>query len=142
MEASGTTPPAEPAQPPPPPPPPPPTTADDEKAGAGWRLLAVVLALALAFGAAVMIILPLNPDDTPRCEQIASGEFPGGDCFDMTKTQQTIQNIIAWPAGVIGALAALMALFFAVTGRRGQLMLRLTTAAIVLGVAAVIVGQL
>jgi NhaP-type Na+/H+ or K+/H+ antiporter len=141
MEASGTTPPAEPAQPPTPPPPTTGTAADD-KAGGGWRALAVVLALVLAFGAAVMIVVPLNPDDTPRCEQIASGEFPGGECFDMTKTQQTIQNVFAWPAGIIGAAAALLALYFAATGRRGQLLLRLTGVAVVLGVGAFVVGQL
>jgi hypothetical protein len=141
MEASGTTPPAEPAQPPPPPPATPGTAAAD-KAGGGWRALAVVLALVLAFGAAVMIVVPLNPDDTPRCEQIASGEFPGGECFDMTKTQQTIQNVLAWPAGIIGAAAALMALYFAATGRRGQLLLRLTGAAVALAVGAFVVGQL
>jgi hypothetical protein len=143
MEASGTTPPAEPAQPPPPPPPTTGTAAAGDKAGPGWRLLAVVLALILAFGAAVMIVVPLNPDDTPRCEQIASGEVAGGgECYELTKTQQTIQNIFAWPAGIIGAAAALMALYFAATGRRGQLLLRLTGVAVVLGVGAFVVGQL
>lgn len=132
MEASGTTPPAEPAQPPPPA-----TTSDaNEKPSAGWRLLAVLLALALAFAAAVMIILPLNPDDTPRCEQITAGE-----CFDMTKTQQTIQNVLAWPAGIIGAAAALLALYFAATGRQGPLLMRLTGVALVLGIGAVLVAQ-
>jgi hypothetical protein len=103
----------------------------------------VVLALVLAFGAAVMIVLALNPDDTPRCEQFLSGEVVGGgECYDITETQQLIQNIFAIPAGIIGAAAALLALFFAATGRQGRLLVRLTGAALVLGVGAVIVGQL
>jgi membrane-associated PAP2 superfamily phosphatase len=125
-----------------PPPPPPTTSHDDGKAGGGWRALAVVLALVLAFGAAVMIVLALNPDDTPRCEQFLSGEVVGGgECYDITETQQLIQNIFAIPAGIIGAAAALLALFFAATGRQGRLLVRLTGVALVLGVGAVIVGQ-
>ena len=115
MEASGT--PA--AQPPTPPPPPPPAAAPagDGKASGGIRLLAVIVALVLAFGSAVMIVLPLNPDDTPRCEQVASGESFSLECYDMTKTQQLIQNIFAWPAGILGAITVLLLLYVAVTGR-------------------------
>jgi len=123
------------------PPPPPPATHDD-KASGGWRALAVLLALVLAFGAAVMFVVAINPDDTPRCEQLelqlAAG---GGECYDITETQQLIQNIFAIPAGVLATLAALLALYFAATGRQGRLLVRLAGAAVVLGVAAVIVGQ-
>ena len=134
MEASGTTPPAEPAQPSPPPPP---VMTTDDKAGAGWRILAVVLALALAFGALVMFLVVTNPDDTPRCEQAL-----GGECFDITKTQQTIQDIFALLAGIAGTGATLLALYFAATGRRGSQLLRLTVAAVALGVVTYVVGQL
>ena len=51
-----------------------------------------------------MIVLPLNPDDTPRCEQVTSGEAFSLECYDMTETQQLIQNIFAWPAGILGAI--------------------------------------
>jgi len=122
-----------------PPPPPPATASADGKASGGWRALAVVLALVLAFGAAVMFVVAINPDDTPRCEQFASGEV--GECYDITETQQLIQNIFALPAAVLGALGALLALYFAATGRQGRLLVRLAGAAVVLGVAAVIVGQ-
>lgn len=124
------------------PPPPPTYTERDDKASGGWRALAVLLALVLAFGAAVMIVLALNPDNTPRCEQFVSGEVAGGgECYDLTETQQLIQNIFAIPAGVLGALGALLALYFAATGRQGRLLVRLTVAAVVLGIGAVIVGQ-
>jgi NhaP-type Na+/H+ or K+/H+ antiporter len=126
----------------PPPPPPAGSRIDDDKPSPLWRVLAVVLALALAFGAAVMIVLALNPDDTPRCEQLISGEIQAvGECYDITETQQLIQNIFAIPAGVIGGIAALLALYFAATGRQGRLLVRLTVAALVLGIGAVIVGQ-
>jgi len=124
------------------PPPPPATASADGKASGGWRALAVVLALVLAFGAAVMFVVAINPDDTPRCEQFVSGEVAGGgECYDITETQQLIQNIFALPAAVLGALGALLALYFAATGRQGRLLVRLAGAAVVLGVAAVIVGQ-
>ena len=123
------------------PPPPPPAAADNEKAGAGMRLLAFVLVLALLFGGAVMIVVGLNPDDTPRCEQTALAQL-AGECYDVTETQQTIQAALAWPAGILALLAALVGLAVVFTGRRGALMLRLVVPAVVLGAAAVIVGQL
>ncbi len=122
-----------------PPPAPPPSATDDDKASGGWRVLAVLLALVLAFGAAVMFVVAINPDDTPRCEQLGPAE--GGECYQITETQQLIQNIFAIPAAVLAALAVLLALYFAATGRQGRLLVRLAGAAIVLGVAAVIVGQ-
>ena len=58
MEASGTPPPERQPQATPPPPPPPPgsTPSDEDQASGGWRALGVVLALALAFASAVMVI--------------------------------------------------------------------------------------
>ena len=137
MEASGT--PAPPANPPaePPPPPTPTARADDEKSSGPVRFLAVILALALAFGSAVMIVLPLNPDNTPRCEQVTLGE-----CFDLTKTQQLIQNLLAWPAGILGAIAVVLCLYLAATGRRADLVRKFAIPAVILGILAVIVGQL
>lgn len=121
----------------------PPPAGDGEpgKAGAGLRLLALLLAFALAFGGAVLIIVALNPDDTPRCEELVRAQL-AGECFDVTKTQQTVQAVLAFPAGVLAGLAALVGLVVAFTGRRGQLMLRLVVPAVVLGALAVLVGQL
>jgi hypothetical protein len=140
MEASGTTPPAEPAQPPPPTPP---TTADDDKAGAGWRILALVLALALAFACAVMIVVATDIADTATCDDVRAGvALPNEDneCYDGSSTAKTIQVVLAWPSGVLAGIAALVALFFTATGRRGRLLLQLTAAAIVLGALSILVG--
>lgn len=143
MESSGTTPPAEPAQPPPPAA----ARAHDEerKPGAGWRILAVVLALALAFAAAVMILVATDIADTATCEDVRAGKaLPNEDneCYDGSSTAKTIQVVLAWPSGILAGLAALVALYFAATGRRSRLLLQLTAAAIALGALSIAIGAL
>lgn len=146
MEASGTPTP-EPTQPPPPPPPPG-APADEEQASGGWRLLGVVLALALAFACAVMVIAMLDIGDTPRCDDAAALEEErqeSGDlvieCFEGSQTQKVISLVLGWPSGILAGIAALVALFFAATGRHGQLLLRLTGTAIVLGGLSILIGS-
>lgn len=138
MEASGTPTPS--AQPPPPPPP----VTDEEKATGGWRALGVVLALALAFACAVMIIAMADIGETPTCDDVLSGEaaLPAdGECFDGSSTQKTISLVLGWPSGVLAGIAALLALFFAATGRQGRLVLQLTGAAVVLGGLSILIGS-
>jgi hypothetical protein len=148
MEASGNPPPPEepaatPATPPPPPPPPPATAeVDDGKASGGWRALSVVLFLALAFACAVMIIAMADIADTPI--QKDCHPPPTGDCteyFDGSSAQKTITLVLGWPSGVLAGIAALVALYFAATGRRGRLLLQLTAAAIVLGAVSILIGS-
>jgi hypothetical protein len=151
MEASGTpTPPPEQpprATPPPPPPPPPgPAPVDEDKAGGGWRALGVLLALALAFACAVMVIAMADIGGTPRCddpagiaEALAEGE---NECFDGSSTQKVLTLVLGWPSGILAGIAALVALYFAATGRRGRLLLQLTAAAIALGVLSIVIGSI
>lgn len=139
MEASGTPTPS--AQPPPPPPPPP---SDEDKATGGWRALGVVLFLALAFACAVMVIAMADIGETPTCDDVLSGEaaLPAdGECFDGSSTQKTISLVLGWPSGVLAGIAALLALFFAATGRQGRLVLQLTGAAVVLGGLSILIGS-
>lgn len=148
MEASGT--------PTPPPDRPPTTTATttpppsqpgaprDEKASGGWRALGVLLALALAFACAVMIVAMSEIGDTPTCDDILSGEaaLPSdGECFDGSSGQKTASLALGWPSGVLAGIAALLALYFAGAGRRGRLLLQLTGAAIVLGGLSILIGS-
>ncbi len=152
MEASGNPPPpeqpAQPAQPtqpatPQPPPPAAPVTEDDGKAGGGWRALSVILFLALAFACAVMIIAMADIADTPIEEDCFPP--PTGDCteyFDGSSAQKTGTLVLGFPSGVIAGIAALVALYFAATGRRGRLLLQLTGAAIVLGAVSILVGSI
>jgi hypothetical protein len=147
MEAAGTPPP-EPAQPPPPPSPPSAPPGEEEPSG-GWRALGVVLALALAFACAVMVVAMVDIGDTPRCDDPAALEeerVESGDlvieCFDGSQTQKVISLVLGWPAGILAGIAALVALFFAATGRQGQLLLRLTGTAIVLGGLSILIGSI
>jgi hypothetical protein len=141
MEASGTTPPAEPAQPPPPPP----AATDNGKASGGWRALAIILALALAFACAVMVIAMSDISSTPTCDDVRAGIEPPndqGECFDGSSGQKTISLVLGWPSGILAGIAGLVALFFAATGRNGRLLLQLTGAAIALGALSILIGSL
>jgi hypothetical protein len=153
MEASGTpTPPSQPEQPATPaaapPPPPPAAPADDETASGGWRALGVVLALALAFASAVMIIAMVDIGDTPRCDDRAGvqaeilKEGPDAECFDGSSAQKTISLVLGWPSGILAGIAALFALYFAATGRRGRTLLQLVALAIVLGALSIGIGSI
>lgn len=143
MEASGT--PTPPAAGTATPPPPPPAAAADEKASGGWRALAVVLALALAFASAVMVIAMGDIGGTPTCDDVLSGEaaLPSdNECFDGSSTQKTISLVLGWPSGVLAGIAALVALYFAASGRQGRMLLQLTGAAIVLGGLSILIGSI
>jgi hypothetical protein len=152
MEASGTpTPPSQPEQPGPPaqtaPPPPPPPTAptDEEKATGGWRALGVLLALALAFAGAVMIVAMVDIGDTPTCDDVLSGEAAlpeDNECFDGSSGQKTASLVLGWPSGVIAAFGALFALYFAATGRRGRTLLTIVGVAIALGALSIGIGSI
>jgi hypothetical protein len=142
------TPPPEPTRPPPPPPPPG-AAADTETVSGGWRLLGVVLALALAFACAVLVIAMLDIGDTPRCDDPGALEeerAETGDlvieCFEGSQAQKVISLVLGWPSGILAGIAALVALFFAATGRNGQLLLRLTGTAIVLGGLSILIGSI
>jgi hypothetical protein len=142
------TPPPEPTRPPSPPPPPG-AAADTETVSGGWRLLGVVLALALAFACAVLVIAMLDIGDTPRCDDPAALEeerAETGDlvieCFEGSQAQKVISLVLGWPSGILAGIAALVALFFAATGRNGQLLLRLTGTAIVLGGLSILIGSI
>ncbi len=144
MEATGT---------PPPPPPPPPPPADsaaaagsgEPKASGGWRALAVILFLALAFACAVMVIAMSDIGSTPTCRDVLAGKasLPSdNECFDGSSAQKTASLVFGWPSGVLAGIAALIAIFFAVTGRRGRLLVTLTGAAIVLGAISILIGSI
>jgi hypothetical protein len=144
MEASGNPPPAgdpAPQAAPPPPPPPPTTTADDGKASGGWRVLAVVLFLALAFACAVMIIAMADIADTPVGQAACAAEPGCTEYFDGSSAQKTISLVLGFPSGVLAGIAALVALYFAATGLRGRLLLQLTGAAIALGALSLLIGS-
>jgi hypothetical protein len=101
------------------------------------RALAVLLALVLAFGAAVMLVVAVDVGATATCEDYptlspeeqAEDDF---ECVDASSAQKAVAVGLAWASGIIGALAALAALFLAVTGRGARTFGRLAIAAVVL----------
>ncbi len=142
MEASGTpTPPPEPPQVTPPPPPPPPPVGEDDKAGGGWRALGVLLALALAFACAVMILAMVDISDTPLLDE-CQADPTCTEYFDGSSAQKTVAVILGFISGGIAGIGALVALYFAATGRAGRLLLQITGAAIAFGAASLLIGSI
>ncbi len=141
-QPSQPQPPAAPADPPAPTAP---AQATSEKAGGGMRTLGVVLVLVLAFAAAVMFVVGADISDTRTCDE--ARENPSAtlfleECFDGSSAQKSISVPLAFASGAVGALAALLALAFVVTGRRGQLALRVAAAAIALGALSIGIGSI
>ena len=133
--------------PPPPPGQEPYLAASPPKAGGGWRALAVLLAIILAFGAAVIIAVMADLGDRPRCDDIAAllQAKPNAngkvECFDVGSTQRVVSLGLGWIGGVLAGLAALLALAFAITGRRGRLLLQVTAAALIFVGLSLLVAQ-
>jgi hypothetical protein len=135
------------ATPPPPPPPeaPAPAAAEEPKASGLMRFFAVLVTLVLLFGVAVMVIVVINPDNLPLCEEVASGEAqlgPTNECLDSSQTEYTLTRILAGAAALVGGLAALLGLAVAFTGRRGSLFVKLTVVALVLGGLTFLIGEI
>jgi hypothetical protein len=91
-----------------------------------------------------MVIAMADIGETPTCDDVLSGEAvlpEDNECFDGSSTQKTISLILGWPSGVLAGIAALLALFFAATGRQGRLVIQLTGAAVVLGGLSILIGS-
>jgi hypothetical protein len=104
------------------------------------RALGVLLALVLAFGAAVMIVASAEIADTPTLEEIEAGETPNdGQYYEGSETSRTISTAFGYASGVVGAIGALIGLFFAITGTRGRLFAQVAIAAVILAAIALII---
>jgi hypothetical protein len=138
MEASGTpTPPTEPVAPPPPPPAP----AEEDKASGGWRAIAVLLALALAFAGAVMIAAMADISDKPT-GLAECARTPGcTEYFDGSSAQKAITVALGFASGGVAAIGVLFSLYFVFTGRRGRTLLQIVAVAVVLGVLSIVIGS-
>jgi hypothetical protein len=119
--------------------------APEEKSNGALRALAVVLALVLILGAAIMIIAMVDIAGTTLCSDVSLEDAfadPEGECFDGSSVQKIIAVILGFAGGGLGAIAALAALAFTFTGRRGRLVLVLTGSAIVLSGISIGVGSI
>lgn len=106
------------------------------------RALAVLFALVLAFAAAVMIAVAVDIGDTPTLEECATDPSVIPDdltCFDGGETNKAIVVALSYASGALGAVAVLLALAFAVTGRRGRPVLIATGVAVLLAAIALVI---
>lgn len=105
------------------------------------RALAAILALVLAFGAAVMIVVGVDVSDLASCdnpeEVIASGEL---ECFEGSEGIKPVVVGLAIASGVVGAVGFLLGIAFAITGTRGRLFAQVAVAAVLLAALALIIG--
>jgi hypothetical protein len=109
------------------------------------RALAALVSLVLLFGVAVMVIVVINPDDLPLCDDVASGAAQLGptlECIDSSEGAYNAQRVVAGLAAIVGGLAALLGFYVAATGRRGSLMVKLTLAAVALAAVAFAIGEI
>jgi len=118
------------------------TPATAPKAGALARIRTVLLALVLAFVAAVAFVVMIDIGELTPCSEIGSDLSllnDDGECFDGSDSEKTISLVLGWPGAFAAALAALLALAFAIRGRGGRpLLIAIVAGAILLGLSLLI----
>ena len=118
-------------------------TTAPRKAGAGMRILAVILALALAFVTAVAVIVVLDIGELTPCEDVGNDITllnDEGECFDGSSTAKTISLVLGWPGAILAGVATLLALGFALRGYGGRRLITVIVAAAVLLGLALLIG--
>jgi hypothetical protein len=101
-----------------------------------------VLAPLLAFGCAVMLVAMSDIGGTPTCDDVSLDLGAEGECFSGSSLQKAITLVFGWSGGAIAGLAALAALVFVITGRRGRLTRRLAALAVLLAGLSILIGNL
>ena len=99
------------------------------------RILAVLLALVIAFAAAAIIAGAGDNTSLPTCHDVNSGKAApssNGDCFDGSKRRADAGLGFAIAGGIAAAAALLLSIVVAATGRRGRILLVLCAAALAL----------
>jgi hypothetical protein len=99
------------------------------------RILAVLLALVIAFVAGAIIAGAADNTSLPTCHDVAHGQAEpssNGDCFDGSKRRADAGLGVAIAAGVAAAAALALSIVLAATGRRGRLFLILCAISLIL----------
>jgi hypothetical protein len=116
-----------------------PITADPRNDGVGTavplRILAILLALVIAFVSGAIIAGASDNTSLPTCHDVSHGKAEpssNGDCFDGSKRRADAGLGFAIAAGIAAAAALVLSIVLAATGRRGGLFLILCGAALVL----------
>ncbi|MGH2925039.1 MAG: hypothetical protein ACRDK1_03610 [Solirubrobacterales bacterium] len=107
------------------------------------RGLAALLFVVLAFGCAVMLVSMADISQTPTCHDVQfNGATPNdGQCFDGTSLQKVVSLTLGFASGALAGIGGVLAILFAITGRRGRLLVALSVAALGLGVVSVVAGS-
>ena len=79
---------------------------------------------------------------TPTCDELIQAADRSGECFSGSSLQKGITLGLGWPSGVLAGAAALAALAFVITGRRGRLAIQLGAPAVVLGGLSILIGSI
>ena len=77
---------------------------------------------------------------TPTCEELEAANS-AGECFSGSSLQKAITLGLEGTSGAIAGLAALAALSFVITGRRGRLALQLAVLAVVIGGLSILIAN-
>ena len=98
------------------------------------RILAVLLALVIAFVAGAIIAGASDNTSLPTCHDVAHGTAKpsaNGDCFNGSKRRADAGLGFAIAGGIAAAAALLLSVVIAATGRRGRLFLILCATSLV-----------
>ncbi len=116
-----------------------------DRAGGPARVGAGLLALLLAFGAAVMIIVAIEASDLNVCsdtaalerEQAATGAFIV-ECYDGSTTEKTLTVILGGLSGIFAAVGTVLAFLFTIRGRGGRPLVITAAAAVLLALIVIV----
>jgi hypothetical protein len=98
------------------------------------RILAVLLALVIAFAAGAIIAGAADNTSLPTCHDVTHGKAEpssNGDCFDGSSRRANAGVAFAIAGGVAAAAALVLSIVIAATGRRGRLFLILSALALI-----------
>jgi hypothetical protein len=98
------------------------------------RILAVLLALVIAFIAGAIIAGASDNTSMPTCHDVAHGKAEpssNGDCFDGSTRRADAGLGLAIVGGIAAAAALVLSIVIAATGRRGRLFLILCATSLV-----------
>jgi hypothetical protein len=128
------------------PPPQAPTSGSPPRFSAGYRLLCVLLTLALVVAGLFMGGFASEAGDSPNCgdraavvEEIEEEGFEDATCWD-SDALKAASVILAWASVAALALSAILTLVSAITAQWRPLAMRLAIAAVVLGGLAILVA--
>ena len=89
-----------------------------------------------------MLVAMSDVGGTPTCDDVSLDLGTEGECFSGSALQKAFTLVLGWSGGAIAGLAALAALGFVITGRRGRLAGSLATLAVLLAGLSIVIGSL